>query len=92
MQNILEKIKNLQSVQKPVQLHLGCGKRFIPEFLHIDLDKFPHIDVVGNVSDLSYIYDNTVDLIYACHVLEYFDNLQKNSFLEYELKNHLNEN
>ena len=76
MQNILESIKKLQAAQKPVQLHLGCGKRFIPDFLHIDLDKYPHIDVVGNVADLSFIHDNNVDLIYACHVLEYFDILE----------------
>ena len=73
MKNIIEKINFLLSEKKPVQLHLGCGKRYIPGFLHIDFENFSHIDLVGNVSNLSFINDNSVDLIYACHVLEYFD-------------------
>jgi len=73
MKKIIEKINLLLSEKKPIQLHLGCGKRFIPGFLHIDFANFPHVDLVGNVSNLSFINDNSVDLIYACHVLEYFD-------------------
>ena len=73
MKNIIEKINLLLSEKIPVQLHLGCGKRYIPGFLHIDFGNFPHIDLVGDVSNLSFINDNSVDLIYACHVLEYFD-------------------
>lgn len=56
-----------------MKLHLGCGKRYIPGFLHIDLANFPHIDYRRNVGDLSIFPANHVDLIYASHVLEYFD-------------------
>jgi predicted SAM-dependent methyltransferase len=33
---------------------------------------YPHVDRIGPVEDLSFIRDNTVKLIYACHVLEHF--------------------
>jgi len=57
---------------KEIKLHLGCGKRYIPGFIHIDLVDYPHIDYKTDVSDLSMFEDNSVDLIYACHVLEHF--------------------
>ncbi len=56
-----------------IKLHLGCGKRYIPGFVHIDIDKHPHIDHVRNIFDLSIFEDNSVDLIYSCGTLEYFD-------------------
>lgn len=82
MQSITDKIKALQSEQKPIQLHLGCGKRILPGFLHVDLDNYPHIDLASNVADLSVIPDASVDLIYACHVLEYFDFLEVEAVLK----------
>lgn len=59
-----------------MKIHLGCGKRFIPGFVHIDLASFPHIDYQSPVEDLSFIEDNSAELIYACQVLEYFDREQ----------------
>lgn len=58
--------------QKPVRLHLGCGKRYIPGFLHIDAQLYPHVDVVSDIANLELIPDVSVDLIYASHVLEHF--------------------
>jgi len=59
--------------KKQISLHLGCGKTFIPEFTyHIDIRKFSHIDYVTSVDKLEMFKDNSVDLIYACHVLEHF--------------------
>tara|TARA_B000000609_G_C24118358_1_gene318086 strand:- start:349 stop:900 length:552 start_codon:yes stop_codon:yes gene_type:complete len=55
-----------------VKLHLGCGKRFIPGFIHIDAMEHPHVDYVQDISDLSNFSDESVDLVYACHVLEHF--------------------
>ena len=54
------------------KLHLGCGKKHIPGFLHVDALSFPHVDVVGPVDSLPFVEDGTVELIYACHVLEHF--------------------
>jgi predicted SAM-dependent methyltransferase len=55
-----------------MKLHLGCGKRFIPGFIHIDAIDYPHVDHVTSIDSLSFIPDNTIDLIYNCHVLEHF--------------------
>ncbi|MEO1766440.1 class I SAM-dependent methyltransferase [Thiobacter aerophilum] len=55
-----------------MKLHLGCGKRHIPGFVHIDAIDYPHVDHVATIDNLSFIADNSVDLIYNCHVLEHF--------------------
>lgn len=54
------------------KLHLGCGKRdFGPEWDHIDSENYPHV-IGNNIVNLPYMNEE-VDLIYASHVLEYFD-------------------
>lgn len=58
------------------KLHLGCGKRFIPGFCHIDLAKLDHIDFYHDIRTLPMFEDNSVEEIYACHVLEYFDRIE----------------
>lgn len=55
-----------------MKLHLGCGKRNFPGFINVDLADFPHIHHRCSVDDLSMFEDNSGDLIYASHVLEYF--------------------
>jgi predicted SAM-dependent methyltransferase len=55
-----------------MKLHLGCGKRFIPGFIHIDVVGYDHIDYLANIDDLSMFSDQSVQLIYNCHVLEHF--------------------
>jgi predicted SAM-dependent methyltransferase len=56
-----------------MKLHLGCGKRYISGFYHIDALSYPHIDYVGRVDHLpAHIGNESVELIYACHVLEHF--------------------
>lgn len=55
-----------------MKLHLGCGEKYIPGFVHIDVQPFPQVDHVAPVEKLALIQDGTVDLIYACHVLEHF--------------------
>jgi len=55
-----------------MKLHLGCGKRFLPGFVHIDAVDYPHVDHVATIDNLSFIQNDSVDLIYNCHVLEHF--------------------
>lgn len=55
------------------KLHLGCGKRFLPGFIHVDLADYPHVDYKHDIRDLSIFSDNSVDLIYCSHALAYFD-------------------
>ena len=56
----------------PTRLHLGCGVKYIPGFFHVDALSFPHIDHQGPVDDLPYIASDSVELLYACHLLEHF--------------------
>lgn len=62
----------MQKNKNIMKLHLGCGKRYIPGFVHIDLVDYSHIDYICNVADLSIFEDNSIELIYACHILEHF--------------------
>lgn len=55
-----------------IKLNLGCGWRnFGKEWTHIDGGDYDHLDY-NDVTKLKF-KDNSVDLIYASHVLEYFD-------------------
>ncbi|MGI9211736.1 MAG: DapH/DapD/GlmU-related protein [Methylococcaceae bacterium] len=67
--------------EEPVRLHLGCGSRYIPGFLHIDAQPFPHVDWVSDVAQLDMIPESCVDLIYASHVLEHFGRWEFRSVL-----------
>jgi len=67
--------------KSPLFVHLGCGSKFIPGFIHVDIVSFPHVDIVGPVERLPDFRDNSVDLIYASHVLEHFGRNQYLSVL-----------
>jgi len=55
-----------------IKLHLGCGWRnFGPSWVHIDGGDYKHLDYY-DIKKL-YFLDESVDLIYASHVFEYFD-------------------
>ena len=55
-----------------IKLNLGCGNRnFGEDWIHIDGSEYPHIyshDIVNLPFE-----NNSVDIIYASHVFEYFD-------------------
>lgn len=55
-----------------MKLHLGCGKRdFGPDWIHIDGVHYPHVtshDIITLPFD-----DDSCSLVYASHVIEYFD-------------------
>lgn len=65
-----------------MQLHLGCGKRYIPGFVHVDLADFPHIDFRIGIDALSMFADNSADLIYCSHAFQYFDRVQAPDVLD----------
>ena len=56
-----------------MKLHLGCGKRYLDGFKHVDYSDFPHIDYIKPIYPLDFIKDRSVDEIYCSHALEYFD-------------------
>jgi len=65
-----------------MKLHLGSGRRFLQGFTHVDLEKFPHVDYVGGIDNLSQFDDYSVDEIYCSHALEYFDRYMVGSVLK----------
>jgi len=71
-------IRLIKTVRHPVNtdgrllLHLGCGPIDVPEYTNIDAQPFPHVHYVHDVYPLEMIESNSVDLVYASHVLEHF--------------------
>ena len=56
-----------------IKLHLGCGWRnFGKDWIHIDGGDYEHLQY-QDIEDLSQFDSDSVDLIYASHVIEYFD-------------------
>lgn len=57
---------------KKTKLHIGCGNRdFGDSWIHIDGTEYPHVKH-HSIVELPFV-DDTADIIYASHVLEYFD-------------------
>ena len=54
------------------KLHLGCGTKHLKDYINIDIRYLPGVDEVNNIRFLRNYKDNSVDEIYACHVLEHF--------------------
>jgi len=65
-----------------MKLHLGCGERYLEGFTHVDLAKYDHIDHEIPVDNLEIFSDNTIEEIYASHVIEYFDREEIKSVLK----------
>lgn len=55
-----------------MKLHIGCGERYLPGYRHLDEREFPHVDYIGRAEKLSAFDDNSIEEIYACHILEHF--------------------
>jgi trans-aconitate methyltransferase len=55
-----------------IKLHLGCGTKHIDGYVNIDVRYLPGVDEVNNIKFLRNYKPNSVDVIYACHVLEHF--------------------
>ena len=64
-----------------MKLHLGCGWRdFGGDWVHVDGGDYKHLDA-HDITKLNQV-DESVDLIYASHVLEYFDREAVNLLLQ----------
>jgi SAM-dependent methyltransferase len=59
-----------------MKLHLGCGKRQLAGYVHVDIADFPHIDLRTSVDNLEFFNSETVEEIYASHTFEYFDRIE----------------
>ena len=55
-----------------IKINMGCGWRnFGKEWIHIDGGNYSHLDY-KRIDKLEF-KENTIDLIYSSHVIEYFD-------------------
>jgi len=64
-----------------VKLNLGCYDRKIHGFINIDIREDVNPDVLDDVFKLNKFKKESVDLIYACHVLEHADYKESESAL-----------
>lgn len=55
-----------------LKLHLGCGDKHIEGYTNIDIRYLPGVDEINNIKFLRKYQHNSIDMIYACHVLEHF--------------------
>jgi predicted SAM-dependent methyltransferase len=64
-----------------IKLHLGCGWRnFGPDWIHIDGGDYSHLQF-NDITKLPF-NDGIVDVIYASHVIEYFDRTEIKTVLQ----------
>lgn len=56
-----------------MKLHIGCGRRYIKGWKHVDIQWDGHIDFVAEAHHLDMIEDGFCEVVYASHVLEYYD-------------------
>lgn len=55
-----------------LMLHIGCGDIDAPGYVNVDARAMPHVHFrVTDLRDLGWVPDQTVDMIYMCHVLEH---------------------
>ncbi len=56
-----------------MKLHIGCGKKYLDGYKHLDVIDFDHVDYVCDTRQLTMIDDESVLEIYACHILEHVE-------------------
>jgi len=60
-------------MKNKIKLNLGCFNKKLPGFVNVDIRKDVDPDVVDNAFSLDKFENNSIDLIYACHMLEHLD-------------------
>jgi predicted SAM-dependent methyltransferase len=65
-----------------VCIHLACGKRHIPGWIHVDVDDYPHVDYRHAVEALPMFPDDYADLVYNSHQIAYYDRVEVQDVLE----------
>ena len=56
-----------------MKLHIGCGKKYLSGYKHLDVIDYEHVDFVCDARNLSIIENESVSEIYACHILEHVE-------------------
>lgn len=56
-----------------MKLNLGCFNKKMHGFINVDIRPEVNPDLIDDVFKLEKVQNNTIDLIYICHVLEHAD-------------------
>ncbi len=59
---------------RPRRVDLGCGNRQVPGTIGLDISAIPGVEIVADLSRGLPFRDNSLDEVYAIHILEHFDN------------------
>ena len=54
-----------------ILVHIGCGEQNDTRYINIDARSMPHVHYTSKSLELTQFSNNSIDLIYACHVLEH---------------------
>lgn len=65
-----------------MRLNLGCWNRPIAHFTNVDIRSDTQADLIDDVSKLEKIDNNSVEIIYASHLLEHFKRFEIPSILK----------
>ncbi len=65
-----------------IYVNVGCGDSSGKEFINVDVLPYPNIHHIHDIADLSMFADNSVDLIYASHVVEHIPRESFNSTIK----------
>lgn len=55
-----------------MKVNLGCGNKKISGYVNVDIREDVNPDIIDDVSKLEKFKNESIDLIYACHILEHF--------------------
>lgn len=64
-----------------ILVNLGCGERSGPGYINVDIRPLANIHYVHDIRTLPMFADQSVDLLYACHVLEHIPRSELRSIL-----------
>ena len=64
-----------------MKLHLGCGSKHIDGFINIDARELPEVDEIDDVKTLVKFDKESIELIYASHILEHITRLEYTNVL-----------
>ncbi|MBE9041848.1 methyltransferase domain-containing protein [Oscillatoriales cyanobacterium LEGE 11467] len=65
---------------KSIQLHIG-GTQPHPDWKILDIEEREEVDFIGNATNLEQFEENSVEAIYASHVLEHFHHSLNNELI-----------
>jgi SAM-dependent methyltransferase len=72
LKSLLQKRRPKISLSEAKKLHLGCGNIMLPGYCNVDILNTGAVDIISDISKLDNFQNDSIESIYACHVLEHF--------------------